>query len=176
MGEAAELAAAAARQAPIDGRALFAANAALAWPTDPLDALWHAATLLREHRGDGHVALLTSLGLAGRECNVLQEAGGNVPRQLIERARDYDEAEWTAIVLRLADRGLLTTDGALTDSGRDLRQELEDRTDAVALSAYDALDDGALARLIELLTPLARAVIAAGDIPAATPMGPTLEA
>ena len=175
VDEAAELAATAARNAPVDGRALFAANGALAWPSEPLDVLWHAATLLREHRGDGHVAVLTSLGLRGRECNVLQQAGGNVPRQMIERARDYDEAEWTAVVLRLADRGLLTTDGELTDAGRDLRQELEDRTDAVALCAYDALDDAALARLIELLTPLARAVVAAGDIPAATPMGPTLQ-
>jgi len=176
VAEAAELAAQAARTAPVDGRALFAANAALPWPTDPLDVLWHAATLLREHRGDGHVAVLTSLQLGGRECNVVQEAGGNVPRPMIERARDYDDAEWTAIVRRLADRGLMTADGVLTDAGRALRQELEDRTDRVALAAYDALDDAALARLIELLTPIARAVVAGGDIPAATPMGPTIEA
>ncbi len=173
--EAAELAATAARAAPVDGRALYAANAALAWPTDPLDVLWHAATLLREHRGDGHVALLTAFELRGRECNVLQEAGGNVSRGMIEQARDYSESEWTAVLLRLADRGLVTPDGALTDAGRALREELEDRTDAVALSAYDALDDAALARLIELLTPIARAVIAAGDIPATTPMGPTIQ-
>ena len=175
VAEAAELAATAAHAAPVDGRALFAANAALPWPTDPLDVLWHAATLLREHRGDGHVAVLTALQLGGRECNVFQEAGGNVPRQMIERARDYDAAEWTAMILRLAARGLMTSEGALTDAGRALRQELEDRTDRVALVAYDTLDDAALARLVELLTPIARAVVAAGDIPAATPMGPTLE-
>jgi hypothetical protein len=175
VAEAAELTATAARSAPVDGRALYAANAALAWPTDPLDVLWHAATLLREHRGDGHVAVLTALGLRGRECNVLQEAGGNVARQMIEQARDYAESEWSAVLVDLADRGLVTADGALTDAGRALRQELEDRTDAIALSAYDALDDASLARLIELLTPIARAVIAAGDIPATTPMGPTLQ-
>jgi hypothetical protein len=175
VAEAAELAADAARHAPVDGRALFAANAALPWPQDPIDVLWHAATLLREHRGDGHVAVLTTLGLGGRECNVLQEAGGNVPRPMIERARDYDEAEWTGVVQRLAERGVMTADGALTDAGRALREELEARTDAVALCAYDALDDGALARLVELLTPITAAVVAAGDIPAATPMGPTLQ-
>ena len=175
VAEAAELTATAARSAPVDGRALYAANAALAWPTDPLDVLWHAATLLREHRGDGHVAVLTALGLRGRECNVLQEAGGNVARQMIEQARDYAESEWSAVLVDLADRGLVTADGTLTDAGRALRQELEDRTDAIALSAYDALDDASLARLIELLTPIARAVIAAGDIPATTPMGPTLQ-
>jgi hypothetical protein len=175
VGAAAELAATAARTAPVEGRALFAANRALPWPSDPVDVLWHAATLLREHRGDGHVALLTALGVSGREANVLQEAGGNVPRAMIERARDYDAAEWTAVVGRLADRGLLAGDGALTAAGTALRQELEDRTDALALGAYDALDDARLTRLVDLLTPIAHAVVAAGDIPAATPMGPTLQ-
>ena len=137
--------------------------------------LWHAATLLREHRGDGHVAQLTAHGMSGRECNVFQSAAGNSPRSVIERARDYDDAEWTAIVARLATRGLLTPDGQLTDAGATLRQELEDRTDVIAASAYDALDETELARLIDLLTPLAAAVVAAGDIPAMTPIGPTLQ-
>jgi hypothetical protein len=175
VSEAADLAATAARSAPVDGRALFAANAALPWPGEPLEALWHAATLLREHRGDGHVALLLALGISGRESNVLQSVAGNVPRAMIERARDYDETEWASVVERLAERGLLTPGGELTPDGEALRRELEDRTDAVALSAYDALNDDELDRLVELLTPLARAVVAAGDIPAATPMGPMLQ-
>lgn len=176
VAEAAELAASAAHAAPVEGRPLFAANRGLPWPSDPIDVLWHSATLLREHRGDGHVALLTALEISGREANVLQEAGGNVPRAMIERARDYDAAEWAAVVQRLSDRRLMADDGALTADGAALRRELEDRTDALALAAYDALDDGELTRLIELLTPITRAVVAAGDIPAATPMGPTLQA
>jgi hypothetical protein len=176
VAAAAELAGRAARTAPAEGRALFAANHALDWPDEPVEALWHAATLLREHRGDGHVALLTAHRLGGRECNVFQSAAGNVPRPMIERARDYDEAEWTGMMLHLADRGLMTLDdGALTEAGRALRDELELATDALALDAYHALDDAELTHLVELLTPLAKAVVAAGDIPAATPMGPTLE-
>jgi hypothetical protein len=176
VARAADLAIKAGSSARTEGRALYAAVRTLPVPTEPLAKLWHGCNLLREHRGDGHVAVLTSLPLGGRECNIVQEAGGNVPRPMIERARDYDDAEWTAIVRRLADRGLMTADGVLTDAGRALRQELEDRTDRVALAAYDALDDAALARLIELLTPIARAVVAGGDIPAATPMGPTFDA
>ena len=114
---AAELAGRAARSAPLDGRALFAANAALPWPDDPLGALWHAATLLREHRGDGHVARADALGSAGRECNVLQVGGRHTTRAVIDRARDYDDAEWQQLVDALAERGLLTRDGALTDGG-----------------------------------------------------------
>ena len=170
-----ELAGAAARTAPPEGRALFAANAALDWPDEPLGALWHAATLLREHRGDGHVAVLTAAGVTGREANVLHAASGATTRQLLGVARQYDDAEWDRVVGGLAERGLLTADGTPTEAGRAVKQELEDRTDQVALCAYAALDDGQLQRLLAVTTPIARAVVAAGDLPAVTPMGATFE-
>lgn len=167
---AAELAAKAARNAPIDGRALFAANAALEWPDDPLAKLWHATTLLREQRGDGHVAVLTALGFSGRECNVLHAAAGRVPKEMIMRSRDYDDDQWRVHQDQLTRRGLLDGD-ALTETGRALKQRIEDTTDRLALSALDALDDGEVEALFRTLTPIARKVVAAGDLPAATPMG-----
>jgi hypothetical protein len=94
---------------------------------------------------------------------------------MVERARDYDESEWSSVVARLADRGLMTPDGALTEAGAALRRELEERTDEIALAGYAGLDDDRLAGLIEALTPIAGCVVAAGDIPAATPMGPTIQ-
>src|ERR1700722_1214855 len=114
---AAELAARAVRQAPLDGRPLFAANRALPWPDDPLAALWHAATLLREHRGDAHVALLSAAGVSGRECHVLQAAAGLIPRDYIARTRDYDDATWRHHEEQLAERGLLNDDRTLTEAG-----------------------------------------------------------
>ena len=48
-------------------------------PTSPVGVLWHAATLLREHRGDGHVAVLTAAGVAGREANVIHSAAVGAP-------------------------------------------------------------------------------------------------
>jgi hypothetical protein len=170
-GAAAELAEKAARSAPLDGRPLFAANVALDWPAEPVARLWHAVTLLREQRGDGHVAVLSTLGVPGRESNVLQAAAGRVPREMIMRSRDYDEEQWEHYRERLARRGLLDDDGALTDAGRDLKQRIEDTTDRLALSALDALDDGEVERLFRSLTPITRKVVAAGDVPAATPMG-----
>lgn len=101
---AAELAGKAARHAPLDGRPLFAANLALPWPDDPLAALWHAATLLREQRGDAHVAVLAAAGISGRESNVLHSAAGNVPRDYIARTRDYDETAWQRHEQRLTER------------------------------------------------------------------------
>ncbi|GAY16031.1 hypothetical protein [Mycobacterium sp. shizuoka-1] len=170
VAEAAELAGLAARSAPLDGRPLFAANRALPWPERPLAALWHAATLLREHRGDGHIAALVSEGISGRESNVLHVGAGAVPADFIKRSRDYSDEEWDACVHSLAERGLLTPAGELTDAGRELKNHIEWRTDTLALGALSALDDPAVERLFQALTPITRQVIAGGDLPAATPM------
>jgi len=168
---AAVLARAAAESAPMEGRALFAANRALPWPEEPTAALWHACTLLREHRGDGHVAALAAAGIGGREANVLQAAAGIVPRDVFEVARHYDHAEWDTVSARLVDRGLISGDGKLTARGKEVKDDVDDRTDRIALTAYNALDDDQLLRLLDALAPLARAVIATGDIPEVTPVG-----
>jgi hypothetical protein len=169
---AAALARRAAESAAPEGRPLFAANSALPWPDDPIADLWHAATLLREHRGDGHVAVLTAAGVSGREANVLHSAAVGLPAEYMTVGRDYDAEEWSANARKLATRRLLTADGALTGEGSAFKAELEDRTDRIALSAYAVLDDEEVARLLEALTPLARAVIATGDVPPMTPIGP----
>ena len=171
VAETAELAGLAARSAALDGRALFAANRALPWPKAPLAALWHATTLLREHRGDGHVAALVAEGIGGRESNVLHVAAGAVPAAFIKVARDYSDEEWDTCTESLVARGLLTTSGDLTEAGRALKDRVEERTDTLALTALAALDDTAVERLFTALTPLTRVVVAGGDIPAATPMG-----
>lgn len=170
IGVAAELAGKAARHAPLDGRPLFAANLALPWPDDPLAALWHAATLLREQRGDAHVAVLAAAGISGRESNVLHAAAGNVQRDYIARTRDYDEAAWRHHEQQLAERGLLNEDGSLTTAGRELKDQIESRTDALALSALNALTDDEVEVLFAALTPVTRAVVDGGDVPAHTPM------
>jgi hypothetical protein len=175
VATAAMLTRVAAESAPMEGRTLFAANRALPWPEEPTAALWHAATLLREHRGDGHVAVLTAAGIHGREANVLQSAAGVVPRDVFAVARQYGEAEWDSISAILVGRGLIDRDGELTPHGKALRADIEDRTDAAALSAYDALDDEQLQQLIDALLPLTRAVNATGDIPDVTPIGERFE-
>ncbi len=167
---AAELAGKAAREAPLEGRTLFAANRALPWPDDPLAALWHAATLLREQRGDTHVAVLAARGVSGRECNVLQVAAGRIPRDYMAVARDYDEATWRHHEEQLAERGLVGDDGTLTTAGRELMDAIESTTDALSLSALDGLSDDEVETLFQALTPITRAVVAGGDLPAMTPM------
>lgn len=172
---AAELGCRAARAAAVGGRALFAANVAQPVPSEPVAALWHATTLLREHRGDGHVAALVAAGISGRESNVFHTAASAVSEEFMKRSRHYDDDEWDACRASLADRGLMDGSGCLTAAGRDLEDHLEATTDALALRVFDGLDDSELQTLFSALTPVAKTVIDAGDLPAATPMSVRLD-
>lgn len=143
------------------GRPLYAAHAALAWPEEPLLQLFHAQTLLREFRGDAHVALLTSEGVAPVEALVLHAASGAVPEIFLKASRGWPAEKWAAAEEALRSRGLLGDEG-LTEEGTRLRQHIEDRTDVLALPAYDALGDEGCERLSNLAQPFGRAVVDAG--------------
>ncbi|MEU2584083.1 hypothetical protein ABZ612_14190 [Streptomyces avermitilis] len=143
------------------GRPLFAAHAALPWPEEPVLRLWHAQTLLREFRGDGHVACLLSEGVGGLEALILHAATGEVPVDFLKASRAWPEEEWAATQERLRKRGLLDGD-ALSSEGELLRRHIEDRTDRLALPAYAALGDAGRERLAELASPFGRAVVEAG--------------
>lgn len=170
VSTAAELLGKVAREAPLSGRPLFAANRALPWPDEPLAALWHATTLLREHRGDTHIAVLSAAGVTGRECNVLHSASGAIPKEYIARTRDYDDEEWQACEQQLAARGFLNDDGSLTTAGQELKDRIETQTDELSLSVLDALSDDEVETVFQVLTPITRIVVEAGDVPAMTPM------
>jgi hypothetical protein len=144
------------------GRPLFAAHASLPWPDgDPLLELWHAQTLLREFRGDGHVATLLTEGISGIEALVLHAASGDVPTVFLKISRAWPEEDWAAAEGRLRTRGLLDGD-ALTPEGKALRQHIEDRTDTLAMPAYEVLGEDGCERLAELARPFGRRVVDAG--------------
>lgn len=170
VARAAELASRAAAAVPLAGRVLGAANHALPVPEQPLARLWHAATVLREHRGDGHIAALLAAGIGGRESHVFHAAASGAPRRTYELARDFTDDEWTRLYTALRDRGLAGSDG-LTPHGARLKAQIEDQTDRLAAPAYDALTAAEREELISALRPLTRAVVAAGEIPLDSPMG-----
>ena len=109
LAEAAELARTAALTASEhpEGRPLFAGHAALPWPAEPHLVLWHAQALLREFRGDGHVALLVGEDLSGVEALVVHEATGEIPAPVLRLSRAWPDDEWAAAVERLQVRGLV---------------------------------------------------------------------
>lgn len=162
--EAAALAREACAGLTVPGRALFAAHASLPWPDEPLLALWHAATLVREHRGDGHVAALVGAGLDPVESII---SGGAVAgtSEFMKASRGWSEQEWADGESRLRERGLMDDDGALTEAGLALRAEVETRTDAAAMQGWEHLGAERTARLIELARPLQKTVLASGVFP-----------
>ncbi|HWI43017.1 MAG TPA: hypothetical protein VNS81_05320 [Nocardioides sp.] len=170
IGRAAELLSRVVSAQPPEGRALFAANRSLPEPVEPLARLWHAATLLREHRGDGHVAALVAAGIGGRESHVLHALGSGAPRDVYTVARDFSDAEWASCLESLRVKGLASADG-LSEEGRRLKREVEARTDDLASAGLSALAEDETDELVALLWPIARAVVAAGDIPVDSPMG-----
>jgi hypothetical protein len=163
VAEAAQLARAAALAAckwP-EGRPLFAGHASLAWPEKPHLVLWHAQTLLREFRGDGHLAALSVEGLDGCEALVTHAAAGDVSSDILRATRQRTGDDWLAAEERLRVRGWLDPDLALTELGRERRNWIEARTDELAAAPYDAIGEDGCTRLRQLCRPVSQAMMAA---------------
>jgi hypothetical protein len=152
------------------GRPLYAANSALEWPEEPHLALWSAATRLREHRGDGHVASLVGAGLDGCEAHVTVAALGTVPAEMQRSFRWWSEEEWSAAAGRLWERGWLEEDGRLTVHGHAERARLEAATDRLAMGPWDHLGPASTKHLFELLLPIAGRLMGEDNIPIPNPM------
>jgi hypothetical protein len=157
MARAAELARGLAETAGthMEGRPLSAAHADLAWPAAPHLALWHAQSILREYRGDGHVALLLTHGLSGLDALVTHAATGDLPSSALRSTRGWSDEQWDAAVGSLRRRGWLAEgdDLVLTDWGAAQRQEIEKQTDALAAAPYVALGAEGCAELRALTRP-----------------------
>jgi len=165
VAEAADLA----REATVGldpaGRPLYAGLADLAWPEAPHLVLFHAASLLREHRGDGHIAALQGAGLSGIEAIVTHTATGRGFTEPAAKAlRGWSEEQWAGAVRALQDAGLLDAQG-LTAAGRELRQRIEAATDAMAAAPWARLGPERTQRLTEIAGGLSRTVKARGAFP-----------
>jgi hypothetical protein len=169
LAEAAALARRAAEAASNAGRPLAAANAALPWPTAPHLVLWHAATILREHRGDGHVAALLTAGLDPTEALVSFAAVGAAPRSVFA-SRGWTDDEWDAAADRLRTRGLLDAAGVATAAGQALRDEVERVTDELAAAPWATLGP-AVGHFAQLTAPITQRIATSGLLPAQSTLG-----
>ena len=159
----ADLATRAALSAPTEGRVLYAGLRALEVPEEPVARLWHAATLLREHRGDGHNVALLAHGVGGTEAHVLMALSLGMRAEQFGRLHHLPQAQLAAVVDGLRGRGLVDAAGGFTDAGRQTRQRIEALTDELAAPAYDVLGVDELDELVAGLEPIAAAVKAADD-------------
>lgn len=155
LGRAIELLREAVAACPPEGRPLAAGNAALPWPEDELVALWHGATVLREFRGDGHVAVLVGHNVGPVDAILLHAGyiGGKI--DFLKATRQWDDDAIAAGIARLVDRGFMTPEGALTDGGEKFRGMLEHDTDRLAAAPFKALGEERCEELLALLHPIA---------------------
>ncbi|MFD7261482.1 hypothetical protein [Streptomyces sp. NPDC059874] len=166
LAEAADLAIRASEGCTRHARVLYAAHADLPVPEQPHLRLWHATTLLREHRGDGHLAALLLADLDPLEALVSHTATGKgMSPKWLKRIRGWEQADLDAAADRLRARGVLDADGALTEQGAALRERLESETDRLDVAPYEHLGAAGLARLAELGGAIVHKAMAAGAFP-----------
>src|SRR3954451_5102347 len=164
LERSAELLAQASPSAPTEGRVMYAGLRALPMPEEPVARLWHAANMLREHRGDGHIAALVSERIDGTEAHVLSALDmGIYPAESFGRIHHLPEARLAEVMNGLRHRGLLDASGRFTDAGRATKDRIEALTDTLAEAPYDALEAHELDELITSLEPISSRLKASGS-------------
>jgi hypothetical protein len=158
LSSTADLLTKAAVSASTVGRPLYAGLRTLPLPEEPIARLWHAANLLREHRGDGHNVALVANGIGGTEAHVLLALSDGMPAEEFGRVSHLPEAQLAAVIDGMRARGLIGDDGWLSPDGRATKQRIEALTDELAAPAYDVLEPGELDQLVAGLEPLAAAL------------------
>ena len=171
LDEAAELAWQAASAADVSGRPLAAAHQAEPRSDNPRVALWQATAILREHRGDGHIAVLVARGIRPAEAHLLKSGAGESDEATLKLHRGFPDDEWAATRAGLVERGWLDADGRLTTRGAAEHEEVEAATDAAAERPWQAIGPAATARLSNLLDPIVAAVRTNDLLPSPNPVG-----
>lgn len=145
------------------GRPLAAAHVAVEPPSDPLASLWWAVSVLREYRGDGHVAALVTEGVGPLEALITSSGYGDGTVEFYQKNRRWSLEEWEAGVDRCRTKGWIDGAGALTSGGRDLRDRIEESTDRTMAGAIDSLGDN-LDRVIDAIKPISREIYLNGGV------------
>lgn len=148
-------------------RPLFAGLRSLGWPGTATGDLWRGADLVREFRGDAHVAAWTAAGFDAVEIGVISDLRHGLPLKSWVRSRGWSEEELDDAVRRLTSRGLLGGDGAMTEAGSDAREAVEIITDRQVAPMIEAVGLVAVGELCEIVSPWAKAIAAGGGVPAA---------
>jgi hypothetical protein len=159
----AELLVKAGTSAPFEGRPMYAALLALPIPDDVVARLFHAASLLREHRGDGHIAALMIEGVGRLEAHVLLALNMNMPAERFGRIHHLPAAQLAGVIGGMRDRGLIGDDGWLSELGHTVKERVEALTDDLAAKPYESLKPDELEELVATLEPLATLLLAARD-------------
>lgn len=155
------------------GRFLFAGLRSLGFPGTPWGDVWRGADLVREFRGDSHIAAWLAGGLDPVEAGLVAELYYEMPRRRYHRTRGWTDAELDAGIERLRARGLVAGDPVrFTEAGRGLREQIELATDLQQRPLLEALGDD-YEELVEILERWSAALVAAGVYPTSVEQIPT---
>ena len=153
-------------QLPTMGRVLFGAHLALPRPEDPLLSGWHAVNCIREWRGDGHWALVVAAGLDQAEASILHNAWLGYETDWLANSRGTDpqalEAGWQS----LARKGLADDSRNVLPTGVQLRQRIEDDTDALTTAPWELLGEERSRWFAEVFEPPCEELLARVDLTA----------
>ncbi len=163
FARATDLLLAAAISAPVEGRPMYAALRTLPIPDEVVARCFHAASLLREHRGDGHIAALMVEGVGRLEAHVLLALDMDMPAEKFGRIHHLPTTQLAAVIDGMRNRGLIGEDGWLSEQGRAIKQRVESLTDDLAAPPYESLQQNELDELIAILEPIAALLLAAQD-------------
>lgn len=144
-------------------RPLFAGGLDLPWPEHPLGALWHGTTLLREYRGDSHMATCAAAGLSGLEANLLTEMRVGWEGNSYTATRGWSPEAMASATEGLVQRGLVS-DGRLSEIGAKLRGDIEEATDMLLGPVLGAVGKD-LASLVTTLNDWSKQIVKAGWFP-----------
>ena len=166
LSRAADLLTRAAVSAPVEGRVMYAALRALPIPDEPVARLWHAANMLREHRGDGHVVALVAEQVDRTECHVLLALSEGIhPPETFGRIHHLPKPYLASVMARMRDRGLVDASGHFTEAGRATKDRIEEMTDRLAEGPYAGLEPAVVDDLVTALRPIADRVKDGLDTP-----------
>jgi hypothetical protein len=154
---------------PTVGRPLAAAWAGVPPTGRPLVDLWLAVTVMRESRGDGHVAVLVAEGIGPLASHLLVSGDDPARRAAMARWRAWREDEVAAEGERLRAEGLLDAEGRPTPRARELREAVEVRTDATCAAPWADLGPAAVTAIVDDALTSALPLIASGAL-----LGPAL--
>jgi Helix-turn-helix family len=144
------------------GRALAAGTASVPLPDDKATRLWQLVAIIREWRGDNHIALLVTAGLDAVECLVMDAVVAKGTTSFLKTTRGWSDEEWGEATARLHKRGLVSEDGTPTQDGIDMRLGIESATDDADMPLWDLVGEKRALDLHESLKKVIAALIEDG--------------
>jgi hypothetical protein len=155
-----------AQACPVSGHPFYAGLVSQPWPGTLLGDLWHAADLVREHRGDTHTAAYNAAGFTATDMMILTELWWGLPFGLYLASRHWDEETVASTLESLRAKGWIDGEPpTITDSGIKARVAIEDATDVGEAAVLDALTDAERDELFAILKPMAATIVAGGGYP-----------